>query len=210
MIFYTLTLIGAAVFACGGALAAIKNKMDLVGVTLMAFIVGTGGGTLRSLFLGQGPVFWATQPIYATITILIGILTFTGVFLLKKAIPNFSSKYSAILNNILLIADAVGLGVFSVAGTQIALDAGMSIEIAIIIGMFNAVGGVILRDVLCNEDQLLFKCDVYAAAALLGSISYIVLLNTTTIDVAVFLSVMLVFIIRVAAIFLKIKLPVIG
>ncbi len=209
-IFYSLGLIGTAVFAISGALCAIKNKMDLAGVLVIAFIVGNGGGTLRSMLLGQGAVFWIDQTIYVTVAVGAGFLTAMLALFFKRMARHhhYLKRYSSLLNKILLIADAVGLGVFSVAGAQIALEAGVGAGVAIIMGIVTGVGGGILRDILCNEVPLIFKGDIYATAAFLGSITYVSLLHVFSQNVVITLSVCSVLLIRLVAIFCNLNQPV--
>lgn len=209
-VFYLLGILGTIVFAISGALCAIKNKMDIAGVIVIAFMVGNGGGTLRSMLLGNGPVFWIKQPIYITVTVVAGIGTFIAAYLMRKITQHYAlMRYSVLLNKGLLIADAIGLGVFSVTGAQVALATGASAGIAIIMGIVTGVGGGILRDILCNEIPLVFKGDIYATAALLGSVTYVALLDYFSQDLAITVSIVTVLVIRLLAIFCKLNLPVI-
>ena len=174
-ILYIVGLLGTGVFAITGALTAIEHRMDVFGVLVIAFLVGNGGGTIRSAILGTTPVFWLSDPSYIWATIIPALILFLLLFFIRNHAQrkNFSSTVLRILRQVLLIADALGLGLFSIVGTEIALRQNISILGAIILGMITAVGGGVIRDILCNRVPLILQQEVYATAALLGSTAYI-------------------------------------
>ena len=153
---YWLDLVGVAVFAASGALVASRKQLDVIGFALIGAVTGIGGGTLRDLLLGR-PVFWIGQPEY----VLLCFVVATVVFFVS---PHIGRRYP-----VLLWADAAGLSVFAVAGTRIAVDAGVAWPVAILMGMMTATFGGLLRDVLCNEIPLVLRKEIYATAAALGS-----------------------------------------
>jgi uncharacterized membrane protein YeiH len=155
---YWLDLFGVAVFACSGALAAGQRRMDLFGVIVLAFVTAVGGGTLRDLVLGHAPVFWIRDPLYVWVTIGAGLFTFAAAHMRK------------IQPEVLVIADAFGLAVFTVVGTRIGLDQLGPGVIAAMTGVMSAVVGGIIRDVLVNRVPLVLRREVYASAALLGAV----------------------------------------
>lgn len=156
---YWLDLFGIAVFACSGALAAGQKRMDLFGVVVLAFVTAVGGGTLRDLVIGNAPVFWVRDPVYVWVALGAGLLTFLAAHL---------HRFSA---DTLVIADALGLAVFSVLGTRVGVaQVGPGI-IAAMTGVMSGVVGGILRDVLVNRVPLVLRREIYASAALLGAIA---------------------------------------
>ena len=160
-----LDYFGTVVFAISGALVAARKGMDWMGFAILATVTGIGGGTLRDLILDR-PVFWVAHWEYIVLCVLSALLTFYFV-------PHVRRRYSW-----LLWADAVGLAVFSVLGVQIALSAGTSPFIAIIMGMMTAAFGGLIRDVLAGEPPLLLHREIYASAALLGGVVYVLLAVT--------------------------------
>jgi uncharacterized membrane protein YeiH len=155
---YWLDLFGVAVFACSGALAAGQKRMDLFGVVVLAFVTAVGGGTLRDLVIGNTPVFWVRDPVYVWVALGAGVLTFVAAHLRR-----FDAK-------VLVIADALGLAVFSVLGTRVGVEQVGAGVIAAMTGVMSGVVGGIVRDVLVNRVPLVLRREIYASAALLGAV----------------------------------------
>ena len=131
-IFYLADLFGVAVFAITGALMAGRKSMDLFGVLVIAVITALGGGTLRDLILDNHPVSWIRDDTYILVASLAALGTVAWVRMTRP-----------IHEKGLLIADAFGLAVFTVYGTELALQNGTPISTAVIMGvMTGVVGGV--------------------------------------------------------------------
>jgi uncharacterized membrane protein YeiH len=158
---YSLDLAGTFVFALSGGLAAARIRLDPFGFAVVAMVTGLGGGTLRNLLLDLHPVAWIADPFYLVVCLLAAAFTFVWAHLLESRLLW------------LRIADALGLGLFAVAGTQIALVAGTHGGIAIMMGVTTAIVGGMIRDILCNEVPLVLQKEIYALAALLGSALYV-------------------------------------
>lgn len=191
-----LDLFGTAVFAISGSLAAARKEMDITGILLVGVIVGIGGGTIRDVLLNR-TVFWFHNPMM----IYLGLISSLVVILFSKKFY-FSER-------LLLIPDALGLGVFSVVGTQITLQQQLPWDVAVIMGVLTAVGGGVIRDILCNEIPLVLKREIYATAALLGSLCFLILQNYINNRFAGGIAIALVIIIRLIAIEFNLGLPVI-
>lgn len=155
---YAIEMFGVAVFAMAGAIEAARNRFDLFGVLVLAFVSALGGGTLRDLLLDISPLAWIRDIKLAYVALASGFV----MFLL--------AKFVRIPFRILLYADAVGLAAFTVSGTQVSLHMGLSPLIVVMMGMASGIFGGILRDVMANEVPLIFRRDVYATAALTGSL----------------------------------------
>ncbi len=194
--FYTFEILGTIVFALSGALTASRKRFDLSGVTLIAFAVGNGGGTIRDLLLGNTPVFWIQDINYIIVSILTGIVGF------------YIAEYIHVRRKALLIADALGLGIFAIAGAKIAMGQGYYGPIAAIMGCITAVGGGVIRDILCDEIPMILHRELYAIAAIMGSGAFVILYH---LGVNSFFNasicVMLVFFARIAALTWEINLP---
>lgn len=156
-----LDLFGVAVFAVTGALVASRKQMDIVGFALLATVTGIGGGTLRDLLLGFSPVFWVHQPVYVVICVAVAAVVF-----FTAHIPE--SRY-----RLLLWLDALGLSVFCVVGAEKALAAGTDPFIAIVMGVITATFGGLVRDVLGGEIPVILRKEIYASAALAGSVALV-------------------------------------
>ena len=150
---------GDVVFAISGALMAAKYKMDIVGFIMIGTITGIGGGTTRDLLLGR-TVWWTQDPVELILVVTVSIITF---FFITNEITR---KKGAIW------ADALGLSVFAVVGTHIALAFGSPFFIAVVIGMITATGGGVIRDMITNNLPMIMSGQLYATAALLGALTY--------------------------------------
>ena len=160
---YAMDLFGVVVFAITGSLAAGKKRMDLFGVVVLATVTALGGGTLRDLVLGTSPVFWVSAPIYLLVAVATAIVTF------------FLVRFCGLPLRLLSVADAFGLAVFTVLGTQKALDMGISPGIAVVMGIMTGVVGGIIRDILSGEIPLILRREIYATASLCGAITFCVI-----------------------------------
>lgn len=196
---YILDLFGVAVFAITGSLAAGKKHMDLFGVVVLASVTALGGGTIRDIMLDIGPVFWVTKPIYLIVAVIAAITTFSLV-----RIKNLPDKA-------LIIADAIGLAVFTVIGTEKALNAGISGIICVVMGVTTGVFGGMIRDILAGEIPLILRKEVYATASLCGAIVFYLVFAVFELKaLAIIASFTITFSLRLAAIKWNISLPVLS
>ena len=196
-IFYWSDLFGVAVFAITGALMAGRKSMDLFGVLVIAIITALGGGTLRDLILDNHPVSWIRDDTYILVASLAALGTVAWVRMTRP-----------IHEKGLLIADAFGLAVFTVYGTELALQHGTPISTAVIMGVMTGVAGGVMRDVICNEIPLIFKKEIYATACIAGSLTFILLRDLGTphwLDTGI--AMLVVLLTRVAALRWGLALP---
>ncbi|MFB4370124.1 MULTISPECIES: trimeric intracellular cation channel family protein [unclassified Pseudomonas] len=196
-LFYLADLFGVAVFAITGALMAGRKSMDLFGVLVIAIITALGGGTLRDVILDNHPVSWIRNDTY----ILVATLAALGTVIWVRMTRPIHEKG-------LLIADAFGLAVFTVIGTEVALQHAMPSSTAVIMGIMTGVAGGVMRDVICNEIPLIFKKEIYATACLAGAVTFVLLRMLETphwLDTGVAMLVVLG--IRLAAIRWRFSLP---
>ena len=159
-----LDLLGIAVFAASGALAAGRKQLDLLGVLVLALVTAVGGGTLRDVLLGRHPIFWLANPRYVLAVAVSALLT---VAYTRRWRPPESA---------LLVADAVGLGAYAIVGAQIVERAGLPPASGILLGAVTGAAGGALRDLLCAEiPYVLRRGNLYASAALAGTGAYFAL-----------------------------------
>lgn len=148
-------------FAVSGLIEAARRRMDVVGVFAVAFITAFGGGTVRDVLLDR-PVFWISDQTYLLVAFGTTVLVFFVVRGLK--LPQ----------RLFLIPDAIGLALFAITGTQVALDLNAPWLVASLLGVTTGVVGGVLRDVLCNEVPLIFvPGEPYASAAWAGALTLI-------------------------------------
>ncbi len=187
---YFLELIGVITFALSGIIAAKAQEMDPVGLYFVACVTAFGGGTVRDLVLDKNPVYWIQ---YQEFPILILVLAI--IFAYVKPAAKLKEVH-------ILIPDAIGLALFSVLGTKLALDLGMSAFISVILGVMTGTVGGVMRDVLCNEIPYLFrKLQLYGTCAFLGCCLYIAILEFTQHEfLALWVSVVFIGVLRLLAI----------
>jgi uncharacterized membrane protein YeiH len=155
---YLLDLAGTFVFGISGATAARQKGLDLFGICVVAFTVACGGGIVRDLCIGAIPPAGLSNWYY-----LVAAMTAAGMTIGLYPIVNM-------LKQPVLLFDALGLSLFAVTGTQKSLAFGHNSEVAILLGIITAVGGGVLRDILLNRIPVIFQKEIYASAALAGSL----------------------------------------
>lgn len=163
MLLYYLDLAGVAVFAASGVLAARDRELDLLGVLMVATLTAIGGGTVRDLLLDRHPIFWIVDTWY--LIVIIAATIATVVYLRLRPPPG----------KIFLIADALGLGLFAMLGAKLALMAGHSALIVVLMGTMTGVTGGVLRDVVTARVPLIMQKEIYATAAIAGIVVYLAL-----------------------------------
>ena len=148
------------VAAFSGFIEARRKRMDLVGVFTVAFIAAFGGGTLRDILLDRRPLFWVQHQEYAILIFVLALV----------ASPLMRTLRHIVSERLIVIADAVGLGLFSVAGVSAALEAHMPLFIASMMGVITGIFGGVLRDIVCNEVPMVFRDGKpYAICAFVGN-----------------------------------------
>lgn len=195
-ILIVLEVLGTAAFAVSGALAASRKNMDVFGFCVLALIPAVGGGTLRDLILDRVPVFWVESPWYVGIAVLASLAVFFRTFK-----PGGRMR-------LLIWADAIGLALFAVLGTEISLAAGTGPIVAVMLGVMTGVAGGMVRDVICNEIPLVLTGEIYATAAFVAGAVF-VLCEMTGLgrDICLVIAVLAGFAIRAAGILFNWSLP---
>ena len=150
---------GDVVFAISGALTAARYRMDVLGFVMIGTITGIGGGTTRDLLLGR-TVWWTQDPLELMLCVAASLITFLFI---KKDIAQRKG---------MIWFDALGLAAFGVVGCHVALAFGAPFVIAVFMGMLTATGGGVIRDVLTQTRPMILCGELYATAALVGSLSY--------------------------------------
>jgi uncharacterized membrane protein YeiH len=182
-----ITYTGTFVFALMGALKARKFKMDIFGGLVVAFATAYGGGTIRDLLIGVRPVNWVNDYFALGLVFAGAIIT----FLVKEGVNKFSKT--------IFFTDALGIGLFTAAGIEVALRNGVNDAYALIMGVISATFGGLIADIFCNDVPNLFKKgELYATACAIGGGIYLLLKNTPIHkDVNLIICVLLVLFIRI-------------
>ncbi len=150
---------GTFAFAISGIRLASAKKFDWFGAYVVGLVTAIGGGTTRDLLLNVTP-FWMQQPSY---------LIITGIALLAVI---FMGNRMKMFNNAFFIFDTIGLGLFVVVGIEQSIKAGFSFWVTIVMGVVTGSVGGIIRDILINEEPLIFRKDIYALACVFGGVVF--------------------------------------
>lgn len=180
---YLFDLLGTFAFAISGAVAGVRKNFDLYGIIVLALVTAVGGGTIRDVLVGRIPPFIFTDINYFLISIAAALITF------------FFHKYVEKKYKLLLIMDAIGLGVFTVIGISVGLQYNIGYFGAVVMGVMTGTFGGMIRDVLQKEVPLVLQKEIYASACIIGGIIFVVfdilkidnVLNVVISGVAVFL-----------------------
>lgn len=194
-IIYILDLIGVVAFAISGVLTAMRKRMDLFGILIIAFVTSIGGGTLRDLLIGE-PVAWIQSTIYTNVIILTTIVAIIFRSLLVH------------IRKTLLFFDAMGISIFTLIGLERALNAGFSPAVCIATGTMTACFGGVIRDILANKIPIIFRKDIYATACIIGGVFYFLLRKMPISDGVIFIATCsIIFAIRLLAVYFNWQLP---
>jgi uncharacterized membrane protein YeiH len=189
-------LAGIFVFAVQGALAALAAHLDLFGVLVLSFVTALGGGMVRDVLMGALPPSALRGWSYPSTAFAAGIIVFA------------LGHYLPVPHELLQTLDAGGLALFTVAGTEKALDARIHPLSAILLGTITAIGGGTMRDVLLNHVPAILRVDVYATAALFGAIVLVLTRRLgLTPTLAAVMGAVVCFVLRMIGLWLHWRLP---
>ncbi len=192
---YGFTQCAVAVTAAAAVLEAGKRPFDLFGMMVIAMTAALGGGTLRDLLLDR-TVFWVADQAYLFVAMGAALCTF------------FLARHVDLPGRLFLIPDAIGLALFTVVGCKVALLFDTPWLVASFMGVITGVVGGILRDVLCNEEPLVFQGPLYATAAWLGALLLIGLLRLEVdATLAALVAGCVIFLLRIVALHWDLGLP---
>ncbi len=154
-----IEFIGTFAFAISGIRLAASKHYDWFGGFVCGIAVAIGGGTIRDVMLGVRP-FWMLSPIYLVCTFM------------AQAMVIVCHRYLRRLDNTWFLFDTLGLALFNIAGLQKTLDCGFPFWVAIIMGCITGAAGGVIRDVLLNEEPVIFRKEIYAMACVVGGFVY--------------------------------------
>ena len=167
---FLLELIGTVSFAVSGAMVGLKRHMDIFGVCVLGLATACGGGVLRDVLMGNLPPVMFRKPVYALAALLCSVVVFL------PRVRRILLREDCMYEIMMLISDALGLGIFTAVGVATALRAGYDSRFfAVFLGTITGVGGGMLRDVLAGQAPYILVKHFYACAAILGAIGFVLL-----------------------------------
>ena len=195
--------IGLISFALSGAMLAIQKEMDILGVCVLGAVTATGGGIMRDLILGITPPTNLKNPFPVLLAVGVSIIIFLPY--IQKFL---SGKPHKIYEKLMLVADSLGLGLFTVMGVNVVYNTmeKPTVFMCVLLGVLTGVGGGVLRDILSNNKPYIFVKHFYACAAIIGALIY-VLLRPVNEFLAAALGACVIFVLRLLAAKYRWKLP---
>ena len=187
---------GTFAFAISGIRLASAKQFDWFGAYVVGVVTAVGGGTIRDILLNAVP-FWMEQASYLVVSAL--ALLFVIAF----------RKYVIRLNNTFFIIEDMGFVLIVVLGNAKTLEFGFPMSVAIVKGTITGSFGGMMRDILINEEPLIFRKDIYALACVFGGLIYYICMQTSMSAAMIqFVSALSVFLARIIAVKYHISVPV--
>lgn len=194
--FVYLGIIAAGI---SGALIGIKKELDLFGVICLCVATSLGGGIIRDLLVGNVPPIAFVEPSYFFVSLSAAILTWCFYERINR------------LGQIILISDAIGLGVFTAVGSNTAITLFPDESFLVVsMGLITGIGGGVLRDLFVKEIPYVFRKEIYAIASILGAVSLILTYNLIPHIVSLYICFGITFILRMVSVFFNLNFPVLA
>lgn len=207
MISFIIEFIGTVAFALSGAVVAIKKRMDIFGVIILALSTAIGGGIMRDLIVGNTPPNSFQHPFFGVVAIVVSIIIFYYVAYHERKVKKLDLDQ---LIDYLNFFDAIGLGAFTVNGIAVAYEAGYtSIFLLLTTGALTGVGGGVIRDILADTMPFILTRHIYALASLVGGLVCIILAEYChlRLSIAMIIGAVVVVSLRMIAVKYKWNLP---
>lgn len=156
-IFLLASWVGGVAFALSGFLVGVRKHLDLMGVFILSFLTANGGGVLRDVLIGKTPYALTdmTGFVVVFLTFLFGLI----LYRIKKT--DIEKK------GLFVLSDSIGLAAFSLTGTLVGIDAGLTVFGVVVLSFITATGGGILRDIMVSDVPSVFKSDFYGSVSIL-------------------------------------------
>lgn len=176
MFFECAEIIGTVAFAASGAMIAIERELDMFGVAFLGIFAAVGGGIMRDLMLGIMPPSAFRDSTYVAVAVVTALVVFLFAWLDQR---RYRKRYP-LMDRIINLLDAIGLGIFGVVGVETAMGMGHqdNVFLCIFMGMTTGVGGGILRDLFSQTVPAVLKKRIYAVASIAGCTVYYLLRHT--------------------------------
>jgi uncharacterized membrane protein YeiH len=198
-----LEIIGTVAFAVSGAMTGLKKKMDIFGVAILGLTTAVGGGVIRDVILGVTPPVTFQNPLYAVIA------TGTAIIAFIPFVHRWMMRNTRIYEKILILMDALGLGIFTAVGIRAAYELSEDFNkfLLIFVGVVTGVGGGIMRDILAGNTPYIFVKHIYAVASIIGAVVCVILWTSAGSIYAMLAGMTVIVVIRLLSFRFKWNLP---
>ncbi len=202
---FIMELVGTVAFSASGAMVAIERNMDIFGVCVLGIFTAVGGGMVRDIILGSVPSA-LIDPIYVIVAAGTALVVFFVLFLKKK---HFQGRFRVAYDTLMLIMDALGLGIFTVVGVRTGIRAGHpdNTFLLVFLGTLTGVGGGLMRDMMAGVPPYIFVKHIYALASIAGACAFILIYRHFGEVAALIAASVLVVVIRLLAAHFRWNLP---
>lgn len=168
LMIFIMEIIGTIAFASSGAMLAVQKEMDLFGVCVLGVTTAVGGGLIRDLILGIIPPGMFRRPVYTLVAVAVCVLLFILLYLNRNL---WKGRFGVAYDKMMLIFDAVGLGIFTVVGINTAWNAGYGQKFLLVfVGVITGVGGGLIRDMMAEVKPYILTKHIYACASIAGAV----------------------------------------
>lgn len=206
LIYFIVEILGTIAFATSGAMVAISKKVDIFGVLVLSAITALGGGCIRDILIGTMPPRMFSDYRYVIVATVVALIVFVVAYIFRDLYEKSQKTVDSVNNYI----DALGLGIFTVTGVQVALETGYKTNaiLAVCLGVITGIGGGVLRDVMLREIPFVLKKRIYALASIAGGVTYYYMsVSSSGRTKSIIVSVAVTFVIRLLATIFKLNLP---
>ena len=206
LIYFIVEILGTIAFATSGAMVAINKKVDIFGVLVLSAITALGGGCIRDVLIGSLPPRMFSDYRYVIAATVVALFVFIVAYIFRDLYEKGQKTVDSVNN----YKDAIGLGIFTVTGVQVAIESGYKSNaiLAICLGVITGIGGGVLRDVMLGEIPFVLKKRIYALASIAGGVTYYSLSFTSLGRTkSIIIAVAMTFVIRLLATIFKLNLP---
>ncbi|WP_042455118.1 trimeric intracellular cation channel family protein [Neobacillus dielmonensis] len=155
-----LNMIGTVAFAISGAMIAMEEDFDLLGIFVLGLTTAFGGGMIRNVLIGI-PVetIWTQYHLFD-----IAFISIIVVFLLPNMVTRYWNKWGTFF-------DSIGLAAFSIQGANYAVQSGAPLSAILIASTLTGAGGGLIRDLLARRKPMIFYSEIYAAWGILAGLT---------------------------------------
>ncbi|MCS7083847.1 MAG: TRIC cation channel family protein [Aquificaceae bacterium] len=195
-VLWFMNVLGLFAFGLSGALRAIEENLDLLGLVALGLTCALGGGIIRDIMLSELP-----RALKSELDVLVALIASLSAIVLKHIKP---------VSSVLPIADAVGLSAFSTTGAILASSAGVSPFGVVILATITGAGGGFIADLMLNRVPTVLKEDFYASCSILGAIVFLISMQVLSPTISALLCWLCVLLLRLFAILFRWRLPRLG
>ncbi len=206
LIRFVFEMVGTVAFAISGAMVAVKKRVDIFGVIVLGVTTALGGGIVRDILIDHLPPTMFSDYRYVLAAVITSVIVFITAYIFRDPYRRSENTVDAINN----IFDALGLGVFTVMGANVAIESGFTVNgiLVVCLATVTGVGGGLIRDIMLKEIPFVLKKRIYAVASILGGTAYhLMYINNVSVKVASVIAVLIVFAVRILATVFKLDLP---